>query len=62
MFMEIEVPEKIFAPLALVPGNRFGLNISVPVKDGSIATLAPISGTGAAEPGKINFVMAVLVK
>lgn len=62
VFMEIEVPEKIFAPLALVPGNRFGLNISVPVKDGSIATLAPISGTGAAEPGKINFVMAVLVK
>jgi hypothetical protein len=60
--MEIEIPEKIFAPAILEPGGRFGLNISIPLKGGSIATLAPISGTGAAEPGKINFVMAVLAK
>ena len=44
-------------------GNRFGLNISVPLKDGGAVTLAPISGyANAADPGKINFVMAVIGK
>jgi len=61
--MEIEVPEKIFAPLQLEPGSRFGLNISVPLKDGGVATLAPVSGyKSVAEPGQINFVMAIVCK
>ena len=61
--MEIEIPEKIFAPLTLGAGSRFGLNISVPLKDGGIATLVPISGyVSVAEPGKINFVMMVTEK
>ena len=49
--MEVEVPEKIFAPAVLEPGGRFGLNISIPLKGGAVA-LAPISGAGAAEPGR----------
>ena len=59
--MEIEAPEKIFAPLTLAPGSRFGLNISVPMKAGGVATLAPISDyKSVAEPGKINFAMVVI--
>jgi len=61
--MEIEVPEKIFAPLTLAEGSRFGLNISVPLKEGGVTTLAPMAGfKSAAEPGKINFVMIVIGK
>ena len=61
-FMEIDVPEKIFAPSILEPGGRFGLNISIPLKGIGVATLAPISGVGAAEPAKVNFVLAVIEK
>jgi len=59
--LEIEMPEKIFAPLTLVPGSRFGLNVSVPGKSGGSRTLAPIAGfKNPSEPGEISMVMVIL--
>lgn len=59
--LEIELPEKIFAPLTLVPGSRFGLNVSVPGKSGGSRTLAPIAGfKNPSEPGEISMAMVIL--
>ncbi len=59
--MEIEIPGKIFAPLTLAPGSRFGLNISVPSKNGGPQTLVPIANfKNPSEPGKITIALAII--
>jgi len=59
-WIEMEIPERVFAPYKFESGSRFGLNISVPAKDG-VRTLAPIGGYKSVnEPGNIHFVMVLL--
>ena len=59
--MEIEIPDKIFAPLTLSAGSRFGINISVPSKKDGLKTLAPIRDfKSPVEPGEISFVMVIV--
>jgi hypothetical protein len=60
-FLECMIPEAVLSPLKLAPMSRFGLNISVPMKDGSVMSLAPITGfKSPAEAGKITLVMVVV--
>ncbi len=60
--MELSVPEEISSPLKLVNGGRFGLNLSVPLPDGTVKTLAPIADfKNPSEAGDVNMSMGVIV-
>lgn len=61
-FVELSVPEEILSPLKLAAGGRFGLNLSVPLPDGTVKTLAPIANfEKPSEAGDVNTVMGVIV-
>ncbi len=59
--MVFSVPKQIVSPLILKPGSRFGLNISVPLKDKVIKKLAPIENFKTpAEPTEMYFVTMIV--
>jgi hypothetical protein len=60
-FLECRIPQEVLSPLKLVPKSRFGINISVPLKEGGVKTLVPITGfKSPLEAGKITMLMAVI--
>lgn len=59
----LSIPQNVLAPLQLEPGNRFGLNVSLPIAADAPFTLATIQNyVSPSEPGEIDMVLVVIDK